>query len=296
MTYGFDKPGLIKKNNLKALTTAFRLFIISIEVIHVLNISDADVRFQFDNLKIKVIRINYGVFFKPFPKHRHGNRFYEAHLVCGGKGVLISNGRKYPLSEGTLYMTGPLITHEQLTDSSDPMDEYCLQFEVTENKRGKSSKSSELLKNTAFWIGSDAQNTRRLFEMLTEENEKKEIGYIKNVINITSQILISLIRNYAGSVKSAAYAKITPDDKRMIITDESFLFGYASLTLDELSRRLNLSPRQTQRFLKKTYGKTFIEMRTEMRMSKAEEYINGGMTAAEAAAKVGYEDVRSLRR
>lgn len=261
-----------------------------------LNISDADISFQFDNLKINVIRINYGVFFAPFPKHRHGNRFYEAHLVCGGKGVLIADGKRYDLSEGVLYMTGPLVEHEQLTDSSEPMDEFCLQFKLTEMKRGREGKSSERLKNTPFWIGKDTQNTRRLFEMLTEENEKKEIGYIKSVINITSQILISLVRNYAGGVTVGEYAKITPDDKRMVITDESFLYGYASLTLSELSRRLNLSVRQTQRFLKKAYGKTFVELRREMRISKAEEYIKDGMSPAHAAARVGYEDIKSLKK
>ncbi|MGN1097676.1 MAG: AraC family transcriptional regulator [Clostridia bacterium] len=260
-----------------------------------LNISDANICFKFDNLKIKVLRINYGVFFASFPKHRHGNRFYEAHFVCGGKGTLIADGVEYPLSEGTLYMTGPLIAHEQLTDASDPMDEYCLQFEISEDKRGKSGRSAELLKNTDFWIGSDSQNIRRLFEMLADEDANKEIGYIKSVVNFTSQILVSLARSYAGSEKTEEYAKITPDDKRMVITDESFLYGYASLTLDELSRRLGLSLRQTQRFLKKAYGKTFIEMRTEMRIGKAKEYIMGGMSLAEAAARVGYEDASSLK-
>lgn len=260
-----------------------------------LNISDADISFQFDNLKIKVIRINYGVFLHPYPRHRHGNRFYEAHLVCGGKGSLIADGREYPLSAGTLYMTGPHVTHEQLTDSSDPMDEYCLQFEVSEIKRGKSSRSAELIKNTAFWFGTDTQNMRRLFEMLTEENEKQEIGYVKSVINLTSQLLISLARCYAGSEKTSDYAKITPDDKRMIIVDDSFLYSYARITLEDLADRLNLSPRQTQRFLKKNYGKTFIEMRTDVRMDKAKEFINNGMSPHEAAAAVGYESARSLK-
>ena len=260
-----------------------------------LDIFDADISFQFDNLKIKVIRINYGVFLHPYPRHRHGNRFYEAHLVCGGKGRLIADGQEYPLSAGNLYMTGPHVTHEQLTDSSDPMDEYCLQFEISENKRGKSSRSTELIKNTAFWFGTDTQNMRRLFEMLTEENEKQEIGYVKSVINLTSQLLISLARCYAGSEKASDYAKTTPDDKRMIIVDDSFLYSYARITLEDLANRLNLSPRQTQRFLKKNYGKTFIEMRTDVRMDKAKEFINNGMSPHEAAVAVGYESDRSLK-
>lgn len=259
-----------------------------------LDISDVDISFQFDNLKIKVIKIGYGVFIHPFPRHRHGNNFYEAHLVCGGKGTLIADGQEYPLSGGTLYMTGPHVAHEQLTDSTDPMDEYFIQFKVSESKRGKSGHSAELIKNTNFWFGIDTQNMQHLFERLTEEDEKREMGYIKSVINLTSQILIFLARNYAGSEKAMDYAKITPDDKRMIIVDDVFLYRYATITLDGLCRRLNLSHRQTQRFLKKNYGKTFIELRTEARLNKAEELMKSGKTPAEAAAAVGYEGARSI--
>lgn len=176
-----------------------------------------------------MIKINYGVFLYSYPKHRHGNRFYEAHLVCSGKGNLIADGQEYPLSAGIMYMTGPLITHEQITDDSDRMDEYCLQFEVSENKRGKSSRSAELLKNTAFWIGADTQNMRRFFELLTEENEKQELGYVKSVISLTTQLLISLVRNYAGSEKAVDCAKISQDDKRTVIVENSFLFEHATI-------------------------------------------------------------------
>lgn len=261
-----------------------------------LNISDAAICFQFDNLQIKVLQIRYGVFFESYPAHRHGHHFYEAHLVCGGHGLLVADNQKYELNSGTLYMTGPLITHEQITDSTNPMDEYYIQFELLENKKKKSGRTSELIKNTSFWIGTDTQNCIRLFEMLTEENESHEIGYVKNVINLTSQFLIALARNYVGSEKISDYEKNTPDDKRMIITDELFLREYASLTLENLSNRLNLSPRQTQRFLKKAYGKTFLELRSEQRQNKAEKLIESGMSPSEAAEAVGYKEVRSLKK
>ena len=192
-------------------------------------------------------------------------------------------------------MTGPGVTHEQLTDASDPMDEYCLQFEITE-KKGKGSRTSELIKNTYFWFGADTQNTRLLFDLLSAEDEKRETGFGKSVVNLTSQLLIWLARSYCGIEKAVDYARITPDDKRMVIVDESFLYNYATLTLTELSRRLNLSPRQTQRFLKKSYGKTFVELRAEARLNRANELVNGGVSPAEAAAVVGYASARSIKK
>lgn len=228
-----------------------------------LNISEAGIKFQLDNLKIKVIHINYGVFYKPFPKHKHGNKFYEAHLVTGGSGTLIADGREYPVKGGMLYMTGPLVEHEQITNPEDPMDEYCIQFEISETKGEKPGKTATFLKETVFWIGEDTQNMARLFEMLTEECENKKIGYIQSVINLSFQVMVCLARNYAGSEQVGDYSPITPDDKRTIIADESFMYNYQTITLEELSRRLNLSTRQTQRFLKKAYGKSFRELKNE---------------------------------
>ena len=261
-----------------------------------LNISEANIKFQLDNLKIKVVHINYGVFYQPFPKHRHGNRFYEAHLVTGGRGTLISDGKEYSLKEGILYMTGPLIEHEQITNADDPMDEYCIQFEITETKGTKQGKTARALKETSFWIGEDTQNIKRLFEMLTEEAENKKIGYIQSVINLSFQILVCIARNYVGSEQVGDYSAITPDDKRMVITDEIFLYSYKNVTLSSLAKRLNLSSRQTQRFLKKAYGKTFVELRTEKRLAKAEELIKNGVNPHDAAVSVGYESKSSLKK
>ena len=226
-----------------------------------LNISDANIKFQLENVMVKVLHINYGVFYQPFPKHSHGANFYEAHLVVSGSGTLIADGEKYPLKGGTLYMTGPFVSHEQLTQPEDPMDEYCIQFELSETKGKKQGNTAKLLKDTCFWIGEDKQNMRLLFELLTLEEEQKNIGYIESVVNLCSLILVSLARNYDGCRQSAEYVSLTPDDKRMVITDNSFLYDSNELTLTELARRLNLSTRQTERFLKKAYGKTFRQMK-----------------------------------
>ena len=241
----------------------------TVEVKKMLNISDANITFQLENLKVRVMHINYGVFYQPFPKHSHGANFYEAHLVVSGSGTLVADGESYPLKGGTLYMTGPFVSHEQITQPDDPMDEYCIQFELSDNKGIKQGKSAELLKDTHFWIGEDKQNMRLLFELLTLEEEQKNIGYIQSVVNLSSLILLALARNYDGCRQNAEYVPLTPDDKRMVIVDNSFLYDYETLTLMELARRLNLSSRQTERFLKKSYGKTFTQLKKEMRQNQS---------------------------
>ena len=261
-----------------------------------LNIDDANIRFTFENLNIKILKIGHGFFNAPFPKHRHGKNLYELHLIGSGKGTLVTDEGEFPLTENTLYMTGPYVIHEQLASKDDPTEEFGMQLEISENKRSAYSADGALLKDTTFWIGEDRCDIRRYFEMLDVECEMKAPGYIQAVKSITSLILVALIRNYSGTEAKAEYEKTTPDYRRMSVVESSFFEDYVSLTLEELSRRLKLSRRQTQRFLKKTYNKTFVAMKADARTNKAREFIRVGMTLPEAAAAVGYDDIRSLKR
>lgn len=261
-----------------------------------LNISNPGFQITLFGLKWKIIRICYGKFLTSFPAHRHGRGFYEAHLICRGKGMLIIDEQRYALRKGSLYMTGPFVTHQQITNPDEPMEEYVLQFALCASRSSADNRAALLLKDTFFWIGKDRQNTSRLFRMMEEEYTQKALGYVQNLTGLCAQFLVALTRNYAGKEKSDVFFENTPDDQRMILTDEIFLYEYAVITLDALSQRLHLSPRQTQRFLKKSYGKTFVELRAERRRYNAQLLIAAGACPESAAEQVGYKDVRSLTR
>ncbi len=85
------------------------------------NIIDAKINLQFDNLKINLIMLNHSTIEWNYPKHSHGKNFYEVHYIDGGKGKLVCEDKEYPLENGVLAMTGPLISHEQQTDVCNPM-------------------------------------------------------------------------------------------------------------------------------------------------------------------------------
>lgn len=40
--------------------------------------------------------------------------------------MLVSGGMEYQLKKRVLYMTGPGVFHEQITDKADFMSEYCI--------------------------------------------------------------------------------------------------------------------------------------------------------------------------
>ena len=61
------------------------------------------------------------------------------------------------------------------------------------------------------------------------------------------------------------------------------------ITLDELSRRLGLSVRQTSRILFSKYGQNFTQMRTEARMAAAAEFLREDrLSISEISVRLGY--------
>ena len=69
------------------------------------------------------------------------------------------------------------------------------------------------------------------------------------------------VRNYESGGSKLPFSPLAeksplPEQNYSLI-EESFLYGYRDLTLEELSSHLGLSPRQTERLLRSQYGKTF---------------------------------------
>ena len=122
-----------------------------------INLRDVELKLRFDNLHITIEQVDYGVFHDSIMRHSHSKNYYEAHLICGGKGTLIADEEEYPLEKGSLFMTGPDVVHAQITDSQDLLEEYCLGFEVKKPK--KSCRRTKQL----FWQNLRSRNKHSYF-------------------------------------------------------------------------------------------------------------------------------------
>ena len=106
------------------------------------------------------------------------------------------------------------------------------------------------------------------------------------------QFFVKMLRNYSRGGKEGVSSKEVPLTKAYILIEDSFLYEYASITLESLSARLGLSTRQTRRILYRRYGQTFTEKKTQARMAAAAVYLReDGLSAAEIAEKLGYSSV-----
>lgn len=225
--------------------------------------------------------------------HSHSRTSYEIHCTVRGRGAVTVSDVRYPVYAGLLYVTGPEIVHAQHSDPADPVLEYCLYLNCrapAQNKRATAVGKS--FANTKFWIGPDTEDVAGAVLQLIEEERARRFGHESMLQAVIHKIIVLLARTYQDeSMKGdvADTGRFTSAAGYYPMVEDGFFYGYQTLKLEEVAEMLHFSKRQTQRFLKGHYGKTFTQKLTEARMSAAAQMlINTSMTIGEIAEQTGF--------
>lgn len=233
--------------------------------------SDLSIRFQLEGCSIHASNFIFEQFTRTIPSHSHGSGCYELHYISQGFGHLVADGKSYDITPDIFYVTGPHVEHAQFSMLSDPMQEYCIYLKARKPASPQApSPLMDVFLSTPFWFGKTDNKVLPLIKQIFEELSCKYTGYQKQISLLLAQLLITLVRNYEQQEKAGEQplpGNIT--DRTSIIIEEYFLYEYASLSLETLSQRLKLSPRQTQRLIQAYYGKTFQQKKADARMSAA---------------------------
>lgn len=253
-----------------------------------------DLHFTLGEYDFRVSNIVLERFERSIPLHSHSKNSYEIHYIPSGHGTASIKGNNYLIEPNTLFVTGPFIEHAQIPERKDPMCEYCIYLKIGRSTSPSASLSEKALANQFrqidFWFGQDSQDIHPLMVQLFSELEHRYTGYSIQAEILLKQLIIKLVRNYEGNIKDTPHTDI-PNlvDNKYFIIEECFLYEYRTLSLDILASRLGLGIRQTERLLKEHYGRTFLQKKTEARMSAASILLqNRELTITQIAEETGY--------
>lgn len=259
--------------------------------------TDLNIKTQIESTLFYALNIVFEQFSRSLPKHSHGNNSYEIHYIPFGHGNVLINNRPYNITPNTLYITGPHVEHEQIPLKKDPMSEYCIYFKLQELSSHTSFTTDSVVskfKANPFWYGQDTQDLYPLMQQIFLELDHQYTGYMIQVESLLQQCIIKLVRNY--EYKQQSKLQFPPSnlvESKYLIVEESFLYDYQSITLERLSKKLGLSTRQTERFLKDYYGKTFLEKKTDAKMSMATIYLSDpDLSISEIANRLNYSSIQ----
>lgn len=216
------------------------------------------ISFEWNGVKFNICAIGGGVLKETIASHSHSKNSYELHFITGGNGTLITQNGEYQIKKGDFFVTGPNLYHAQQTDLSNPVEDVFIYIQKISNK--KENYLAESFLNTDFYIAenfdySDAVN------ILTQYRQKL-LDYKTIIAGLAMKLLSDIIRYYLPEYSTNSTDSDNLYDKRFLIIENSFLYD-ENITLTQLSEKIGLCPRQTQRLLKKYYGKGFREKKKE---------------------------------
>lgn len=245
--------------------------------------------FVWEGLTIRPVRVSDEYISAAIPMHRHSSDSFELHVVFSGEGRVRTEQAEYALSAGNVYLTAGSAEHEQSALPQAPVRELCL-YATAERLRGESAAAKRFL-SRPFSFGKADAEFLALAETIAEELTRRLPGYRSAAAGAIMRLLSLFVRmEEAGAAPSEREEPPSPSELYLRI-EEAFLYGYREITLQSLSRRIGLSPRQTQRVLKERYGATFSQKKTQARMSAANVLLQRGMSVTQVSEEVGYSCV-----
>lgn len=255
-----------------------------------------ELSFPIGNVRCHALKFSFEQLRRSFPSHSHSSSSWEIHYIFAGKGAVTLNHVPYQVGPSTLFITGPHVEHSQSPDPEDPMVEYCVYLKFDSRNRPLVQEQNPEFLNRFFqtdlYLGQDGQNLGVLMKALFSELESRSIGYRTVLESLLCQLLVFTVRNLDAAKNSEPSAESSLADRNYLIIEECFLYEYQSLTLDQLSSRLGLSQRQTERLLQKHYGKTFLQKKFEAKMAAARLLLgNPSNTITDISVQLGYSSV-----
>lgn len=221
-------------------------------------LGDTMISFTWNNVKFAITDIGGGSLGEDIPRHAHSANSYELHFITGGHGTLVTDKGKYNLVRNNFFITGPGVYHAQFANQEDRVEDVFLMLQVVNAK--KTNVISSVFLNNYFCFLEEFDVS--LAEMLLAEYRSKYPDYKSAVMGLTIKLLADITRRLLPNSFSDNISEEELNDRRFVLIEQAFLYS-KDLTLSQLAGRIGVCERQTQRLLKKYYGKSFREKKKE---------------------------------
>lgn len=229
----------------------------------------------------------------------HNHAAFEVHLILKGHCVMYVDNTYYRLNKGDCCVIPPGRYHSQLPSPEDTVEKTCFRFhyQVLPGPTPRASNEetqalNEILLGMNFHIQHNAKEYLFLVSEIMDELQTKSVGFIAQIENLFSQLLIRVIRSSpSATLTTYTLPQKTPDDLRMDRIEAFFWKNYkGQLGEEDLARSLNVSTRQLNRILNELYGLSFRQKIVNTRLEIAMDLLhNTDLTINQIAEHIGYQ-------
>lgn len=207
-----------------------------------------------------MMALGRGIFKEDMTGHSHSKHSYELHYITGGAGILTTVDKTYPLSRGDFFVTGPNVYHQQTTCADNPLEEIFVYLQLEEEKYRDPFVSAFIA--TPFFF-EHLPELEPHIQALLDEYVQKGLDYASATSARMQLLLTYIVRAYHPNVSGSEEFCEDLNDLRFVLIEKEFIYNCANVTLSSLAETIGVSERQTQRLMKKYYGKSFTQKKAE---------------------------------
>lgn len=264
-----------------------------------------DLQIEFEGIHIQIIRFSKISDAVPWSIQLHAHDNFEFHYIFKGKGMIQLGTKRFRIRKNQIYVCAPFIKHSQFADETDPLQEYCIECKIsfsTEQKDTESDYFSRISKETYF----DCYDSE-------EEDLLYKFNELSHIYNNTNDFMHKGERTYAKSIFFSILIKMVlllknnhdeiarKNDINHIraIDIKNYLDANVSekISIQDCSKKFNLSERQIDRIMKQEFGTTFYQILMKLRVNVAIQLLYSTCDDMEQIAwKAGFSSYRQMIR
>ena len=138
------------------------------------------------------------------PPHLHLN-WFELTLISKGKGVVVTNGKEYPVKTGDIYLSFPCDIHEIRADKGDKLEYDFFSFYCEDKALKRDLKNiTQTFMESEERIFQDEKIAELIKNAINEFPIKDNLYSNALLTDIFHLVLIYLIRNFSSAKKQAS--------------------------------------------------------------------------------------------
>lgn len=221
-----------------------------------------------------------------FHSHQHG----QLLIYLRGCGEQTVQEKRYPARAGTVIYVGPNERHRfEKERSRQPL---CLVIDVNLLSKNKKRLITTLGELPATDLNLIRSRVSQLFEMRGPSSEDRVVAVGAVILDILDPVLRTIgwldCKGYKGGSRGTFNVRV-----EKIINDQ---IEDTSLNLSKISQMLGFQRDHLNRLLKKESGLTFSQIRSQVRLRKAQKMLIKGSKVGDVSVAVGMNDQNYFAR
>lgn len=240
----------------------------------------------------------------------HAHTQYEMFVFKSANGYLKIDGKKIRLSRNNLILIPPNTNHAIVFDDPSSVKGITITFRYKKINDNRQQKNGQMFAH--FHSLMPTQNNVIVLKDkafgnfcndFLEETESVPALASSLIIHLLQGIFLRFMRcilNHRNSEEPVSLYSYTTTSLSNSIIIESLIEIFMSkpnCTLENIANNLNMSPRNIQRILKKTCGKSYSEKLAQVRLTIAVDLMaNPNYSLREIAEKSNYNKYDSFRK